>query len=91
MVQIAAFGFEYSQHTEEVLAIAIQSFKQLIRKLKTTKRVVKPIAFFYGILINKLKGIYLNILHEDRNEGMPFRYVLGTGEVMYYDSLHGDS
>jgi hypothetical protein len=91
MVQIAAFGFECSQHTEDVLAIAIQSFKQLVRKLKSTKTVVKPIAFFYGILINKLKGLYLEQLPEDRNESMPFRYVLGTGEVMYYDWLHAES
>jgi N-acetylglutamate synthase-like GNAT family acetyltransferase len=91
MVQIAAFGFECSQHTEEVLAIAIQSFKQLVRKLKSTKTVVKPIAFFYGILINKLKGLYLEQLPEDRNESMPFRYMLGTGEVMYYDWLHAES
>jgi hypothetical protein len=91
MVQIAAFGFECSQHTEEVLAIAIQSFKQLVRKLKSTKTVVKPIAFFYGILTNKLKGLYLDHLPEDRNESKPFRYVLGTGEVMYYDWLHAES
>jgi hypothetical protein len=91
MVQIAAFGFECSQHTEEVLAIAIQSFKQLVRKLKSTKTVVKPIAFFYGILNNKLKELYLEQLPEDRNESKPFRYVLGTGEVMYYDWLHADS
>ncbi|WP_313771710.1 hypothetical protein [Neobacillus niacini] len=91
MVQIAAFGFECSQHTEDVLAIAIQSFKQLVRKLKSTKRVVKPIAFFYGILINKLKGFYLEQLPEDRNESKPFRYVLGTGEVVYYDWLHAES
>ena len=91
MVQIAAFGFECSQHTEEVLAIAIQSFKQLVRKLKSTNRVVKPIAFFYGILNNKLKEFYLDQLPENRNESMPFRYVLGTGEVMYYDWLHAES
>jgi hypothetical protein len=88
MVQIAAFGFECQQQTEDVLEIAIQSFKQLIRKLKSTKQVAKPIAFFYGILTNKLKELYLNQLPENRNESMPFRYVLETGEVMYYDWLH---
>jgi hypothetical protein len=88
MVQIAAFRFECDQNTEDVLAIAIQSFKQLVRKLKSTKLVVKPIAFFYGILINKLKELYLNQLHENRNESNPLRYVLDTGEVMYYDWLH---
>ena len=88
MVQIAAFRFECDQNTEDVLAIAIQSFKQLIRKLKSTKQVAKPIAFFYGILTNKLKELYLNQLPENRNESKPLRYVLETGEVMYYDWLH---
>jgi hypothetical protein len=88
MVQIAAFRFECDQNTEDVLAIAIQSFKQLVRKLKSTKLVVKPIAFFFGILTNKLKELYLNQLPENRNESKPLRYVLETGEVMYYDWLH---
>ncbi len=88
MVQITAFRFECDQNTEDVLAIAIQSFKQLIRKLKSTKLVVKPIAFFYGILTNKLKELYLNQLPENRSESKPLRYVLETGEVMYYDWLH---
>jgi N-acetylglutamate synthase-like GNAT family acetyltransferase len=88
MVQIAAFRFECTQNTEDVLAIAIQSFKQLVRKLKSTKLVVKPIAFFYGILTNKLKELYLEQFPENRNESTPFRYVLETGEVMYYDWLH---
>jgi N-acetylglutamate synthase-like GNAT family acetyltransferase len=88
MVQIAAFRFECNQQTENVLEIAIQSFKQLIRKLKSTKQVAKPIAFFYVILTNKLKELYLNQLPENRNESKPFRYVLETGEVLYYDWLH---
>jgi hypothetical protein len=88
MVQIAAFRFECDQNTEDVLAIAIQSFKLLIRKLRSTKLVVKPIAFFYGILTNKLKELYLKQLPENRYESKPLRYVLGTGEVMYYDWLH---
>jgi hypothetical protein len=87
MVQIAAFRFECDQNTEDVLAIAIQSFKQLIRKLKSTKLVVKPIAFFFGILTNKLKELYLNQVPENSNGSKPFRYVLETGEVMYYDWL----
>jgi hypothetical protein len=87
MVQIAAFRFECDQHTGDVLTIAIQSFKQLIRKLKSTKTVLKPIAFYYGILINKLKELYLNQVPENSNGSKPFRYVPETGEVMYYDWL----
>jgi N-acetylglutamate synthase-like GNAT family acetyltransferase len=89
MVQIAAFRFEYDQNTEDILSIAIQSFKQLIRKLKSTKTVGKPIAFFYGILTNKLKELYLDQLPEI--ESKPMRYVLETGEVMYYDWLSIES
>jgi hypothetical protein len=91
MVQIAAFRFECNQHTEDVLAIAIQSFKQLIRKLKSTKHVVKPIDFFYGILTNKLKELYLDQLPANRYESKPVRYMLGNGEVLYYDWLHTES
>jgi hypothetical protein len=88
MVQIAAFRFGCDQNRDDVLAIAIQSFKQLVRKLKSTKLVVKPIAFFYGILTNKIKEFYLEQLFENQCESKPFRYVLETGEVMYYDWLH---
>ena len=91
MVQIAAFGFEFDQNSEDVLTIAIQSFKQLVRKLKSTKQVAKPIAYFYGIVNNKLKELYLDQLPESSYESKPFRYVLGNGEVMYYDWLHTDS
>jgi hypothetical protein len=66
----------------------IWSKSQLIRKLKSTKLVVKPIAFFFGILTNKLKELYLKQLPENRNEIKPLRYLLETGEVMYYDWLH---
>jgi hypothetical protein len=90
MVQISAFRFEYDQHTDDILSIAIQSFKQLIRKLKSTKSVLKPIAFFYGILTNKLKELISNQFPEV-SESKPFRDVLETGEVMYYNWLHTES
>jgi hypothetical protein len=90
MVQIAAFRFECAQNSDEILSIGIQSFKQLFRKLKSTKCVVKPIAFFYGILTNKLKELSFNQFTES-SESKPFRYVLETGEVMYYDWLHSES
>ncbi|MFJ5762876.1 hypothetical protein ACIQAA_27915 [Neobacillus sp. NPDC093182] len=91
MVQIAAFRFEFDHHTDDILCIAIQSFKQLIRKLKkSTKSVLKPIAFFYGIVTNKLKELFLNQVTEV-SESKPIRYVLETGEVMYYDWLHSEN
>jgi N-acetylglutamate synthase-like GNAT family acetyltransferase len=88
MVQIATFRFECDQNTEDVLTIAIQSFKQLIRKLKSTKQVVKPIAFFYGILTNKLKEFYLEMLAEMKSGSQPFQLVLPSGETLSYDWLH---
>jgi hypothetical protein len=91
MVQIGAFRFECGQHTDDMLSIAIQSFKQLIRKLKSTKTVTKPIAFFYGILTNKLKEHYLNQLSGNQYECKPLRDVRGNLEVMYYDWLHTES
>jgi N-acetylglutamate synthase-like GNAT family acetyltransferase len=87
MVQIAAFRFEYDQNTDDMLSIAIQSFKQLIRKLKSTKSVLKPIAFFYGTVTNKLKEILYKELFEVR-ESKQLSYVVGTGEGIYYDWLN---
>jgi hypothetical protein len=90
LVHIAAFRFECDQNTEKILAIAIQSLKQLIRKLKSTKQIVKPIAFFYGILTNKLKEFYLEKLFEKQTDSRPFRIVLPSGEVLNYDWLHAE-
>ncbi|WP_238579177.1 hypothetical protein [Neobacillus niacini] len=90
LAQIAAFRFEYDQNSDDILSIAIQSFKQLIRKLKSTKSVLKPIAFFYGIVTNKLKELILNQLTKV-SESKPIRYVLKTGDVMSYDWLHTES
>jgi hypothetical protein len=61
--------------SEDILNIGIQSFKQLIRKLKTTKSVTKPIAFFYGIVTNKLKELVVNQFTEV-SESKPIHFVL---------------
>jgi hypothetical protein len=81
MVHIAAFRFECDQNTEDVLAIANQSFKQLVRKLKATKLVVKPIAFFFGILTNKLKEFYLNQVPENSNGSKHFAMCLKQAKL----------
>jgi N-acetylglutamate synthase-like GNAT family acetyltransferase len=59
MVQIAAFRFECTNDTEDILDISIQAFRQLIRKIKTTNLVKNPFAYFYGILNNKFMKIFL--------------------------------
>ncbi|MEW9053206.1 MAG: hypothetical protein AB2392_18745 [Neobacillus sp.] len=86
MVKIVAFRFNCQQDTDTMLSISIQSFQQLIRKLKSTNLVKKPIAFFYGIVTNKLKD-----LAEVQYKPKPLRCVLGTGEVMFYDWLNQSS
>ncbi|MDF2791909.1 MAG: hypothetical protein K0S80_5011, partial [Neobacillus sp.] len=75
---------------DDILSTGIQSIKQLIRKLKSTKSVVKPIAFFYGIVTNKIKELFLNQVPEV-SKSKRTRYVLETGEVMYFDWLHSES
>ncbi|MDN3019206.1 hypothetical protein PH210_23830 [Paenibacillus sp. BSR1-1] len=58
MVQIAAFRFECQNDTDAVLDISLQSFRQLLRKMKLTNGVKNPIAYFYGILDNKFMKLY---------------------------------
>jgi hypothetical protein len=64
MTQIAAYRNNREKETEQVLTTAIQSFKQLISKLKSTKTVKKPIAYFYGILDKKFEELYFEELFE---------------------------
>ncbi|WP_241113759.1 hypothetical protein [Neobacillus citreus] len=53
MTQIAAYKYNSENETDQMQKIAIEAFKQLIRKLKSTKAVRNPIAYFYGVLQNK--------------------------------------
>ncbi len=64
MANIAAYKFNRENDRELVLALAIASFKQLIRKLKTAKTIKRPIGYFYGILYRKLEGLYFDDLNE---------------------------
>ncbi|WP_374724529.1 hypothetical protein [Calidifontibacillus erzurumensis] len=64
MVLIAAYKNNVETKHEQVLNIAIDAFKQLIRKLKTTKEIKKPIAYFYGIVSKKFKDLYFEELYE---------------------------
>ncbi|MBT2686612.1 hypothetical protein J7I93_00280 [Bacillus sp. ISL-47] len=63
MTAIAAYRNDREQDSTGVLNTAIHSFKQLIRKMKTSK-VAKPIAYFYGILNRKLEELYFEDLFE---------------------------
>jgi hypothetical protein len=63
MTQIAAYRNNFKKEPSKVLEISIAAFKQLIRKLKTTK-IVKPIAYFYGILDQKFEELFVLELNE---------------------------
>ncbi|WP_394138265.1 hypothetical protein [Cytobacillus oceanisediminis] len=63
MTTIAAYKNNSEQDKTQMLDTAIHSFKQLIRKMKSSP-VSKPIAYFYGILNKKLEELYFKDLFE---------------------------
>lgn len=67
MANIAAYKYNRENDQELVLTLAITSFKQLIRKLKTTKTIKSPIGYFYGILKSKLDDLYFDELDDILN------------------------
>ncbi|MGG5252491.1 hypothetical protein ACQYAD_03035 [Neobacillus sp. SM06] len=64
MVKIAAYRNNSETQTDQILDIAIHSFQQLIRKMKFTHAVKKPVAYFYGILNNQFERAYYEDLYE---------------------------
>ncbi|WML41512.1 hypothetical protein RCG19_07635 [Neobacillus sp. OS1-2] len=94
MVHILAFDYKLHNETDVIVGIAIDSFRQLIRKLKFTKVVRKPIAYFFGILRQKFCRYYDEWLEEKREEGIieeePILYHI-DGETFEWDWLHGGS
>lgn len=86
MTRIAAYNYNSKNETEFVLTTAIDSFKQLVRNIKT-KKIQKPIAYYYGIITQKLH----DHLYQERYE------MSGEFEVYceaqpyndYYENLAG--
>lgn len=66
MTVIAAYRNNREKEKDQILSIAIHSFKQLINKLKTQK-ITNPIAYYYGILDKKLMDLYYEELFELRD------------------------
>jgi hypothetical protein len=64
MTKIAAYRNNHENETEQILETAIQSFKQLINKLKSTKKIKNPITYYYGILEKKFQELYFQELFE---------------------------
>ncbi|MEH7418700.1 hypothetical protein V7266_25900 [Neobacillus drentensis] len=91
MVQITAYGYELDHEMDLIVNLAIQSFKQLIRKLKLTNAVKKPIAYFYGILKEKFFQYYEERLNEKHQKGeiqiKPICFEF-NGEIMEWDWLN---
>ncbi|MFZ7942538.1 hypothetical protein ACO1D1_02545 [Neobacillus sp. 19] len=64
MVHLLAFDYKLHKETDVIVPIAIDAFRQLIRKLKLTNVVRKPIAYFYGILKEKFYLYYDKLCSE---------------------------
>lgn len=77
MTTIAAYQHNRERETDLITTLAIHSFKQLIRKMKSAARVANPIAYFYGILNTKLTELYFEELFElgfsTKQEQLSFR------------------
>ncbi|MEH6908030.1 hypothetical protein [Neobacillus drentensis] len=67
MVKISAYQYLWENDPELILDVAIQSFKQLIRKLKFNSNIKNPFAYFYGILNHKFFILYDEELKEKYN------------------------
>ncbi|MFJ7727876.1 hypothetical protein ACIQXV_17155 [Neobacillus sp. NPDC097160] len=91
MVNILAFDYKLHGETDAIVGIAIDSFRQLIRKLKFTNVVRKPIAYFYGILKEKFFEYYDGWVKEmDADKPTkPFLYHI-EGEYFEWDWLNGE-
>ncbi|MDF2788297.1 MAG: hypothetical protein K0S25_1338 [Bacillus sp. (in: firmicutes)] len=64
MTQIAAYRGNREEETEQVLDTSIDAFKQLIRTMKLSKVVRKPIAYYFGILTKKFDELFYQELYE---------------------------
>ncbi|MEH7159034.1 hypothetical protein V7121_22660 [Neobacillus drentensis] len=63
-VNMAAFSYSLELELHHILDVAIQSFKQLIRKLKFNRNVKNSFAYFYGIDENKFCVLFHDILSD---------------------------
>ncbi|WP_313801700.1 hypothetical protein [Cytobacillus sp.] len=64
MAIIAAYSHNRESEEKMITTLAIHSFKQLIRKMKSAIEIKNPIAYFYGILHKKLEELYFEELFE---------------------------
>ncbi|MEH7501818.1 hypothetical protein V7152_07165 [Neobacillus drentensis] len=79
-VQITAKSHLLENDSDLILDVAIQSFKQLIRKLKFNSPIKNPFAYFYGIINHK----FCILFHEDLHE----KYDLNDQEIVFGQAFH---
>ncbi|MCM3767739.1 hypothetical protein [Neobacillus niacini] len=65
MTEVAAYRNNSETERERMLKVAIDSFKQLVRKIKMPPSVKNPIAYFYGILMKQFKRRYYDAIYEE--------------------------
>lgn len=64
MTTIAAYKNNQENEAETILSVSLDSFKQLIRKMKTQVTVKNPLAYYTGILNKKFQELYFGELFE---------------------------
>jgi hypothetical protein len=64
MTTIAAYKNNQENEKDTILSLSMVSFKQLIRKLKSTAKVKNPLAYYVGILNRKFHEVYFAELLE---------------------------
>ncbi|CAM3915431.1 hypothetical protein [Mesobacillus zeae] len=64
MSTIAAYRNNREKETETLLSVSLDSFRQLVRKLKSKVTVKNPIAYYTGILNKKFHEMYFEELYE---------------------------
>ncbi|RSD28864.1 hypothetical protein EJA10_03055 [Mesobacillus subterraneus] len=64
MTIISAYKNNQETNQDAMLAVSLDSFKQLVRKLKSMVAVKNPIAYYTGILNKKFQELYFSQLFE---------------------------
>ncbi|ESU31888.1 hypothetical protein G3A_14125 [Bacillus sp. 17376] len=67
MSRLAAYRHNYEKDADLLLSVSLDSFKQLVRKLKSKVEVKNPIAYFTGILNKKFQERYFEELYDMRS------------------------
>jgi N-acetylglutamate synthase-like GNAT family acetyltransferase len=75
IVKITAYQHHWENDPELILDVAIQSFKQLIRKLKFNSNIKNPFGYFYGILDHKFFILY--------HEALEYKFDLNDEEIVF--------